>query len=110
MLNITIARSDLMSLTPQQEEDTRRELKENFEKSGVSLKQIAADLGTSTEYIVQLFRLEPRRYEDTWILKNYLLEKVAEAGRSPTKFTALAGDYRKIWFLDASYIDGRRIY
>ena len=99
-----------MSLTPKQEEDTRRELRENFEKSNVTVEQIASDLGTSVDYIEQLFRLEPIRYEDTWILKNYLLEKVNEAGNVPTLFTALGGDYRRIWFLDSDYIDGKRIH
>ena len=99
-----------MSLTLQQEEDTRRELRENFEKSGVTLQQVASDLATSAEYIGQLLRLEPKRYEDTWILKNYLTDKVKEAGKTPTKFTALGGDYRKIWFLNSEYIDGKKIY
>ena len=99
-----------MSLTLQQEEDTRRELRENFEKSGVTLQQTADDLATSVEYIGQLMRLEPKRYEDTWILKNYLLEKVRKAGKTPTKFTALGGDYRKIWFLNTEYIEGKKIY
>ena len=96
-------------LTRKQEDATRHELKENYEKAGVSIEQIAKDLGTSTRYIEQLFRLKPIRYEDTWILKNYLIEKVEEAGKTPTKFTALGGNYKRIWFLDASYIDGKQI-
>ena len=99
-----------MSLTIEQEEATRKELRANFEKSGVTLQQTADDLGTSIEYIEQLMRLEPKRYEDTWILKNYLCDKVREAGDTPTAFTALGGDYRKIWFLNAEYIDGKKIY
>ena len=93
----------------QQKENTKRELLENFEKSGLTVRQVADALGTDEEYIGQLFRLEPRRYEDTWILKNYLCEKVREKGKTPTAFTALAGDYHKIWFLDPSYIDGKKI-
>ena len=99
-----------MSLTLKQKDDTRRELRENFEKSGLTVERIAEDLGTTTAYIERLFRLEPRRYEDTWILKNYLIDKVGQVGGTPTRFTALAGDYRVIWFLDAGYIDGGRIY
>ena len=99
-----------MSLTAKQEEDTRRELRDNWEKAGVSIKQIASDLGTTEDYIEQLFRLEPRRYEDTWILKNYLIDKVREAGNKPTKFTALGGNHHIIWFLNSSYIDGGKIY
>ena len=99
-----------MSLTPQQEEDTRHELRANFEKAGVTIEQIAEDLGTSETYIVQLFRLEPKKLEDTWILKNYLIEKVKEAGETPTAFTALGGNYKHIWFLNSRYIDGKKIY
>ena len=99
-----------MSLTAKQQDDTRAELRANFEKADVTIEQIADDLGTTTSYIEQLFRLEPRRYEDTWILKNYLIEKVRQAGNTPTKFTALGGNYHVIWFLDSKYIDGRQIY
>ena len=99
-----------MSLSKKQIDDTRNELRENLEKSGVDIHKIAVDLGTTEDYIEQLLRLEPRRLEDTWILKNYLLEKVSEAGEIPTKFTALAGNYHFIWFLDSKYIDGKKIY
>ena len=99
-----------MSLTEKQKDDTRQELKENLDKAGVSIEETAAALGTTEDYIMQLLRLEPRRLEDTWILKNYLIEKVREAGKTPTEFTALGGDYHVIWFLDAHYIDGKRIF
>ena len=58
-----------MSLSVKQKEDTRRELKENLKQSGVTVQEAAADLGTTQEYIMQLLRLEPKRLEDTWILK-----------------------------------------
>ena len=98
-----------MSLTKQQEENTRRELRENFNKAGVSLQQAAEDLGTSEEYIVELLGLKPKYLEDTWILRNYLLEKAAEAGETPTPFTALGADYHIIPFLNSDYIDGKKI-
>ncbi len=99
-----------MSLSAKQIENTRRELKENLNKAGVEIHDIATDLGTTQEYIMQLLCLEPKRYEDTWILKNYLIDKVREAGKTPTAFTALGGDYHVIWFLDSEYIDGGKIY
>ena len=98
-----------MSLTPQQLKDTENELRANLAKAGVTVEQTAADLGTTTDYIEQLLCLEPRRLEDTWILKNYLIDKVVEAGKQPTKFSALGGDYHVIWFLNAKYIDGKKI-
>ena len=99
-----------MSLSPLQEENTRKELRANFEKSGLTVSEIASALGTTEDYIRELFALRPKRLEDTWILKNYLLDKVREAGETPTAFTALGGDYHVIWFLDADYIDGKKIY
>ena len=98
-----------MSLSQQQIADTRNELRDNLLKSGVTVEQTAKDLGTTPEYIEQLLRLEPNRLEDTWILKNYLIEKVKEAGKTPTKFTALGGNYHFIWFLNSRYIDGKKI-
>ena len=98
-----------MSLSAKQIDDTRRELKENLDKSGVKIQDAATDLGTTQEYIMQLLRLEPKRLEDTWILKNYLIDKVRSAGKTPTAFTALGGDYHILWFLDSEYIDGKKI-
>ena len=42
--------------------------------------------------------------------ENYLIDKVRKAGKTPTAFTALGGDYHVIWFLDSEYIDGGKIY
>ena len=94
-----------MSLSFQQQEDTRKELRENFVKSGLSVQQVADDLGTSAEYIEQLFRLEPKSHDHTWILRNYLYEKAKEAGKTPTEFTALKGSCRDYWFLNADCIE-----
>ncbi len=94
-----------MSLTVRQQRDTKKELKENFEKSGLTIKQVARDLDTSEEYIEQLFQLHPQSYNHTWILRNYLYEKVREAGKTPTEFTALKGSCRNYWFLNADYIE-----
>lgn len=75
----------------------------------MEIQEVAIDLGTTEEYIMQLLRLEPNRLEDTWILKNYLIDKVKKAGKKPTAFTALGGNYHFIWFLDSKYIDGGKI-
>ena len=47
-----------MSLSAKQIENTRRELKENLDKSGVTVQEAADDLGTTPEYIMQLLRLD----------------------------------------------------
>ena len=98
-----------MSLTLKQKTDTKRELRENFEKSGLTLQQIADDLDTTAEYIGQLLHLRPVSHDHTWILRNYLYEKVKEAGKTPTEFTALKGSHKDYWFLNSDYIDGGKI-
>lgn len=98
-----------MSLSRQQIEATKMELRENFEKSGLEVAQVARALGTSAEYIEQLLALAPRKLEDTWILRNFLLEAAQAAGAVPTAFTALVGDWHSYWFLDGAYIDGGHI-
>lgn len=44
-----------MSLSAKQKADTRKELRENFEKSGLSVERIAADLGAIPKRIEKLF-------------------------------------------------------
>lgn len=98
-----------MSLSEIQKENTRKELRENFEKSGLSIAQIAADLETTADYIERLFALEPKRLEDTWILRNYLISCVTAQGKQPTAFSKLVGDWHDYWFLNGAYIDKGKI-
>lgn len=94
-----------MSLTIKQKIDTISELKENLKRSGLTLEQAADDLDTSQEYVERLMRLEGKSHNHIWILRNYLYEKVREAGGMPVEFTALKGSCRDYWFLDAPYIE-----
>lgn len=100
---------EVMSLSLRQQANTRNELKENLDKSGLVIEKIAADLSTDVSYIKDLFRLNPRRLEDTWILQNYLIKAVKEKGEVPAEFTALVGDWHDYWFLNGSYIDRGQI-
>lgn len=92
-----------------QQDDTRRELRENFEKLGLTIEDVAADLVTTPEYIERLLRLEPKCHDHTWILRNYLYEKVKANGATPTEFTALKGSHRNYWFLNAEVIEHGKI-
>ena len=94
-----------MSLSIEQKEATKVELKENLERSGLEIRQIAKDLQTSERYIGELLELRPKRYEDTWILRNYLFDAVQKIGKEPMPFSVLKADPHEIWFLDANYID-----
>ena len=99
-----------MSLTDAQIENTKSELKSNFEKSGLTIEEIAEKLKTTPEYIEELFNLNPRRLEDTWILKNYLIEVLNEKSIEVTPFTALVGKSEGYWFLNSDYINNGVIF
>jgi len=94
-----------MSLNPQEMANTRQELQANFELTGLSKQQIANDLHISELKLNRLFSLTQQSLNDPWILRNYLIERVQEAGKTPVPFTALKGDWHRHWFLDANLID-----
>lgn len=98
-----------MSLSDRQKADSRRELRENLEKSGLTVEEVARRLGTDESYVEDLLAMAPRRIEDPWVLRNLLIQAVREAGGELTPFTAMAGDWHDHWFLDAAYIDRGRI-
>ena len=94
-----------MSLNEKQIADTKFELKSNFEKSELTIEKIASDLNTTPDYINQLFDLNPARLEDTWILRNYLINVLNEKSIEITPFTALVGKSENYWFLDSNYVN-----
>lgn len=98
-----------MSLTLQQMNNTRAELKQNFELIDLSKQQIADDLNISLVKLDHIFTLTQRSLNDPWILRNYLLQKVKEEGQTPVPFTALSGDWHHYWFLNSRAIDNRKM-
>lgn len=98
-----------MSLTHQQELDTIHEFQENISLTGLSLQQIATDLKTHPKTIEQIIQLRPHSIEEPWILRNYLLEKITEQGKTPIPFTALVGSHHDYYFLNARKIDKKEL-
>ncbi|MBU5360172.1 DUF2316 family protein [Enterococcus raffinosus] len=98
-----------MSLTPQQVHNTKKELQENFERTGLAIDQIAADLQTTTDVIKDTLALEVNQIEDPWVLKNYLEDMLEQQGIASVPFTALVGDYHRYWFLNSRRIDKKKI-
>ena len=98
-----------MPLTPAQEDATRAELKESFEKSGLTLAQAAKATGTSTDVIERTMKLDANRLEDPWILKNLFNDTISAKGAAPVIFSALKGDFHKYWFLNARIIERGQI-
>ncbi|ERL63806.1 DUF2316 family protein [Schleiferilactobacillus shenzhenensis] len=93
-----------MSLTPSQKAATINEFRENIKLAGLTRQEICADLGISETKLERVLNLHQKSLEDGWILKNYLLAKVEEAGQKPVPFTALKGDPEDHWFLDVEKI------
>ncbi len=93
-----------MSLTKQQQTATIAEFSENIRLLGQPLTTIATALQTTPETITAIAQLNARHIEDPWILRNYLLQQLQEAGLPHQPFTALTGDYRDYWFLDTARI------
>ncbi|MFC4770474.1 DUF2316 family protein [Enterococcus hermanniensis] len=98
-----------MSLTAQQTYNTKKEFQENFERTGLTLEQIAKDLHTSPEVIADTLALNVSRIEDPWVLKNYLEAVLHEKNITGIPFSALVGDYHHHWFLNSHRIEKRKI-
>lgn len=98
-----------MTLNPAQRTATEHELQENFQRAGLTVDQATSELGISAVKLSHIMHLTQRSYEDVWIVRNYLLEKVTEAGQTPVTFTALAGDWHRHWFLNSDIIDRRQL-
>ena len=98
-----------MTLTQAQTKRTSEELKSNFKKTGLTVEEVARDLKTTPEYIEDLLDLNPRRIEDPWILRNYLIDVLNEKSIEITPFTVLRVKSEKVWFLDSNYINNGEI-
>ncbi|GEK29344.1 DUF2316 family protein [Furfurilactobacillus siliginis] len=98
-----------MTLNPAQRAATQREFRANFQRAGLTVAQVAIDLGISEIKLEHMLNLTQLTYEDVWILRNYVLDKVQAAGQVPVPFTALAGDWHQYWFLNSTVIDERRL-
>ena len=92
-----------------EQKQTKYELRENFELTDLTLKDIAEQIGATPEYVEQLFELRSHRIEDPWILRNVILNRLEQLGIEPIPFSKLAGDWHDYWFLDGTYIDEGRI-
>jgi len=98
-----------MTLNAQQMQATRDELQANFALTGLTKQQVARDLQISETKLNHLFDLTQQSLSDPWILRNYLIEKVEAAGKTPVPFTALGGDWHRHWFLDTNAIDNAQM-
>ncbi|EAV9962065.1 DUF2316 family protein [Listeria monocytogenes] len=94
-----------MTLSKEQIKATKSEFAENLALANLTIAEVAKELNTSEVKIERILNLKQRSLNDGWILRNYLLRKVAEVGKTPVPFTALSGGYHRYWFLDGEEID-----
>ncbi|EEO3344589.1 DUF2316 family protein [Listeria monocytogenes] len=94
-----------MTLSKEQIKATKSEFAENLALADLTIAEVAKELNTSEVKIERILNLKQRSLNDGWILRNYLLRKVAEVGKTPVPFAALSGDYHRYWFLDGEEID-----
>lgn len=94
-----------MSLNKQQKVDAIAEFDRAFAQLGVSSADAARALDTTPARIEQVARLRSRRIEEPWVLRNYLIGVAREAHVAVPRFSVLAGDFHRYWFLDAGFIE-----
>ncbi len=87
-----------MTLSKEQIKATKSEFAENLALADLTIVEVAKELNTSQVKIERIFNLKQRSLNDGWILRNYLLRKVTEVGKTPVPFTALSGDYHGYGF------------
>lgn len=95
-----------MSLSTAQKQATRREFAENLSRLGITPQDVATVLDTTPQRIEDIIALRNvHRLEDAWVVRRYLLNRAAQEGVDLAPFTALVGDPRSYWFLDAGRIE-----
>lgn len=89
-----------MSLNESERAQTARELRENFQKSGLTLDQVASELGVSPGQIDQALDLSGHP-ASTWKLRDFLQAAVLRNGQTPTDYSVLTEaqrDNARAWF------------
>lgn len=94
-----------MSLNQREKIDTINELQQSFRLSGLTVQQIATQLQTKADYVCDLLKLDTKRIEDPWILKNFLQDYNQNHSIGTVKFTVLKGDYHDYGFLNSAIIE-----
>ncbi|WP_283678327.1 DUF2316 family protein [Lentilactobacillus sp. Marseille-Q4993] len=93
-----------MTLTPEEQSNTRIELQRNFDLADITLADAARDLNTTPEHVDDVLKLHSRRIEEPWVLKNYLNRIIKDNGDTPYPYSKLAGSPMLHMFLDQKYI------
>ncbi|CAJ1228374.1 DUF2316 family protein [Lactiplantibacillus xiangfangensis] len=94
-----------MSLKEIERTNTRQELRANYERSGLSLDQVATDLETTPTHVEDVMDLNVVHIEEPWILRNYLNDSLLDQGVTPVPYSRLKGEPSEYWFLNQQRIE-----
>jgi hypothetical protein len=85
-----------MSLNTKQRKQTSKEIKANYQISGLTPEAIQADLGFSVTQLEETLNLGPASHgEAVWRLRDYLEDKIKEQGKEPYPYSILKTN---IWY------------
>lgn len=85
-----------MSLNAAQREQTSKELKVNYQISGLTPQDIEADLSLSRRQLEETLKLGLESDGETvWRLRDYLEERIKEQGKEPFPYSILRNN---IWY------------
>ncbi len=93
-----------MSLNIIERRNTIQEFKKNIKLIGLTTQLIARELEISEQQLIKIINLKCSRFEDPWIVRNYILDYAQEKGVELIPFSKLQGDYHDYFFLDSEYI------
>jgi len=92
---------DTMSLNRSERSATQEELHSNLALSGLSLPDIAVDLGMSGSRVEAAFAVAEARPEDVWFVRDYLDRVIRAGGATPRPYSSLTEQMRaaaRVWF------------
>jgi hypothetical protein len=85
-----------MSLNDAQRKQTSKELKANYQISGLTPEDIQADLGFSPKQLEETLNLGLEANGETvWRLRDYMEEKIKAQGKGPYPYSILRNN---IWY------------
>lgn len=86
-------------LTPQETRDESRILTEDYRRLNPDRAQVLADTQLTNEELDRVLMMDNPDPSDVWMVRDYLVEKLEEAGKEPVPMIPKMADHtRNHWF------------
>lgn len=96
-------------LTPDEVRATRAELQENYRRLAPKREDVLADTLLSSEELDRVLEMNDPDPSDVWMMRDYLEDKLGEAGIEIFPWSRLADHAANRWFpYDTPWRDARR--